>query len=97
MTVDIILGIVYTQLVLIPILGALYFAAKRERIRASKLGEIKPRPAETQAKEILSGISERVRETETNLKKYKALAPKRLGTDGDYGRKILERIRKKKD
>jgi len=97
MTIDIILSIVYTQLVLIPILGALFLATRNERRRISKLGEIKERPVERQVNAILSGISERLKTTECHIKKYRPLTPTRLSTDGDYGRKVLERLLKKKE
>jgi hypothetical protein len=90
MTVDLILSIVYTQIVLIPILGAIYLATKNERKRISVI-QSTPKMSSKGIAEFIKDISKENKRTLQLISSIKA--PSRIKMDGKRGRDILNKIR----
>ena len=93
MTVDLILSIVYTQIVLIPILGAIYLATKSERKRISII-QSTPKITSNGIKELIKDITlenKRALRSISNIK-----TPSRIKYDGKRGRDILNKVRRKR-
>lgn len=89
MSIDLILSIVYTQIVLIPILGAIYLATKSERKRISVI-QAAPKVTPTGFKEFLKDISRENKRTLRSLSHIKT--PSRVLSDGNRGRNILSKL-----